>query len=112
MAKQENKNVQKIAVISARFADYTSKKTGRPVKGWFVDYLEVGWNKRPDGVQEMKFVAKTAKLETEKVPTDIRPGIYNAEIGQFDVNTLYGVAYQTKPVAILERIENLTINLL
>jgi len=112
MAKQENKNVQKIAVIAAKYVDYVSKKTKKTVVGWFVDYIEIGWDRRPDGVQEMKFVSKSAKLDKDKAPSDIRPGIYNAEMGQFEVFTQYGNAYQNKPVAILERIENLTINLL
>lgn len=115
MAKQqqETANLKKVAIIQARYANYESKKTGKPVKGWFCKFLTMAWNRRPDGVQEMYYEVMEAKMEPEAVPGDFgNPGIFLVETTQIPVHTKFGLAYQEKPVKIVEKVGPLMIDLL
>lgn len=115
MAKQqqETANLKKVAIIQARYVDYVSKTTKKPVKGWFCKFLVMAWTRRPDGVQEMYYEVLDAKIQPENAIGDFgNPGIYLVETTQFPVRTDYGIAYQEKPVKIVEKVGPLMIDLL
>lgn len=112
MAKNQADNMAKIAIIGIKWADYTSKKSQKPVKGWFVNYLVPAWRKLPDGVQELYFESESVKIEPENMVGNPTIGVYHVEMAEQEIFTQFGKAFVRKPKKIFEKVENLNLNLL